>query len=276
MEISNRIPMKDSNRHWHPVSLTDDQYCIPDWLLDVHIDWLPKYNNAPRVTIRVSEEISYWPNQKFIFDNGKVISKSDDGRMIYYLHHSKTLTRKMHKLFVTTDEVPAIYPPKNKPYSLKEITLLSTEKGEGLGGAKIVVQLMCGEYAVIEGPWVGQSPPGYESISYINDKNDYFREGPKNLWYQNTGVLTQLKSNIVASAIKRKYGDDMKFAVVTIVNIHSSTKLSSTISFEPFPNKWGMPKSAIHYRYWNENVSKLMVEADYLETMAMIVGNVEK
>lgn len=149
---------------------------IPAWARGLTIHWMDKYANPPHLVVKTQEYVGDWPNQRYRREGRRYMSESGDGRAHVWYHDEPRPERigfSRKCLTVLPPRPPGPHTDRQEDWRYRvgpfqrwrlEVDMMATPRDEGLGGSSVYITMEDGTDVALRGPWVGESPPGYQHV----------------------------------------------------------------------------------------------------------------
>lgn len=179
---------------WEPVPLPEGRQPLPDWALDLDVDFLPQYVNPPTVKLKTDRQLRECGDKRFTRSGDRYLAVSSDGRGECYYQAGEPSLAKLRR-FRATDGTLSAYRPERPglsniitaeedfasrlvPGEWVEVERLATPQQHGFGGAHYDLILDDGTEITLRGPWAGPTPEGFVDVGYVNTSERYYRGRP--------------------------------------------------------------------------------------------------
>lgn len=240
---------------WEPIELPTGPLLLPAWALDLYVDMVDAYCNAPRYAIKTRMELRQWPDKRFTREGERFLAVSPDGRAeCYYQGGQLTMTtiRRFRtedgKLWQTRPNRPGAsniirtsedWDNLHAPGEWVDLERMATRQEQGFGGGHIDITMIDGSEATLRGPWHGPTPPGFVEVSYVNlnaswRAQAWWRKGKPRPWRKEGGVGGLFIAEDLFIKIFARFAPHMCLARV---NLGHGDRIQA------YPAEWGEPKA---------------------------------
>lgn len=194
----NGVLARGSDRRvsWRPVVLPE-RGPVPEWALDLNVDFAEGYGNEPRYKIKATGDLRSWPEKRFTKAGPRFMAEHPDGRAEIYYHAGALRTDTLRRFRTLDGQLHAYRPYKPERVTERddrgqmiasyhpfedgewvEVERLCTPQQDGFAGAHIDITLDDGSEITLRGPWHGASPPEFLDLAYIDwSDRAYWRRG---------------------------------------------------------------------------------------------------
>lgn len=168
---------------WELVDLPAGPMPMPEWMKDMHIDWVDGYQNPPRYTLKSWGDLRKWPNKRFTKLGPLYLAVSPDERAECY-YQGGGLSKQPVRRFKSADGSLTIYRPPHAEGEWVEVPRLCTRQEEGFGGLHIDIVMDDGTEVTLRGPWRGSTPTGLTEVAYADASRPDF--AAQSAWWRKT------------------------------------------------------------------------------------------
>lgn len=196
---------------------------VPDWALDLHVNWMLGYANSPSYTVLARSNPHTWRDQRWFREGARWMTRHSDGRAKVHWHSGTVAWCDIPEMV----RVKPVNPP-NKTFARRDRKRLVTTQQEGYAGSGFEVHmsevekdpLLRGQKVLLRGPWQGAAPAGYVEVSTVERDRRRISKRPKwhRRWYRETAcfglvVTEELFLKLVArflphlAVVQVEYGD---------------------------------------------------------------------
>lgn len=221
---------------------------LPSWVRDVHVDWVERYSNSPRITLKVTENVRDWPNKRFSRSGDRYIAKHADGRLEQYAHAGRISLAPV-SMFKRDDGLLSPFRRQAPGTDIfgdmiyedgewVQIQMPCTTTQDGFGGSRIFITMDDESPLCLVGPWHVSSPEGYAEVAYVDaSRVRPSWEHPKDPWWKTTAIGGLYLQEQVFIAIMSRFAAHLPLARVTY---------GGCTTIEPYKAEWGKPKRLVY------------------------------
>jgi hypothetical protein len=214
---------------WREIERPVGPQPLPAWLKGVHIDWNDKYSNSPDVTLKATESVSGWPDQRWSTQGGYYRAHHVDGRMRQH-YHDGALRPTMIRMFKAEDGSLHQYRDLRQPGEWIEVEMVATSEQRGYGGAHYHLTMLDGSKVVLRGPWSVGAPAGFVGVAYVNIAETRYLRSP---WQRSMAIGGLFISHGLYIRALSRFQPHLRLARIT---------RDDRVFIEPMKPEWDEPK----------------------------------